>query len=92
MFIFAVLLFYILTIGGIFQLRRTRPDMPRPYRAVATRSSGPVYAGGCLIEILLLMNSPPSPFEADSGIAGVPVYFLWRRPAEDPAEKKDASS
>ena len=31
--IFAVLLFYILTIAGIFVLRRTRPEMERPYRA-----------------------------------------------------------
>ncbi len=32
--IFAVLLFYILTIAGLFVLRRTRPDMERPYRAL----------------------------------------------------------
>ena len=31
--IFAVVIFYILTIAGIFRLRRTRPDAPRPYRA-----------------------------------------------------------
>ena len=31
--IFAVVLFYILTIAGIFRLRRTRPEAPRPYRA-----------------------------------------------------------
>ena len=31
--IFAVVLFYILTIAGLFVLRRTRPDMERPYRA-----------------------------------------------------------
>ena len=31
--IFAVLVFYILTIVGLFVLRRTRPDAPRPYRA-----------------------------------------------------------
>ena len=31
--IFAVLVFYILTIAGLFVLRRTRPDAPRPYRA-----------------------------------------------------------
>ncbi len=31
--IFAVLLFYILTIAGLFVLRRTRPDMERPYKA-----------------------------------------------------------
>jgi hypothetical protein len=31
--IFAVLLFYILTIAGLFVLRRTRPETKRPYRA-----------------------------------------------------------
>ena len=31
--IFAVLLFYILTIAGLFVLRRTRPEMERPYKA-----------------------------------------------------------
>ena len=28
----AALLFYILTIAGVFRLRQTRPDAPRPYR------------------------------------------------------------
>ena len=32
--IFAVLLFYVLTIAGLFVLRRTRPDMERQYRAL----------------------------------------------------------
>src|SRR5207237_3236124 len=31
--VFAVLIFYILTIIGLFILRRTRPDAERPYRA-----------------------------------------------------------
>jgi APA family basic amino acid/polyamine antiporter len=31
--IFAALGFYLLTIVGLFVLRRTRPDAPRPYRA-----------------------------------------------------------
>ena len=30
---FSVILFYVITIIGIFVLRRTRPDAPRPYRA-----------------------------------------------------------
>ena len=29
----AALIFYILTIAGVFRLRRTRPDAERPYRA-----------------------------------------------------------
>ena len=32
--IFAVLIFYVLTMAGLFVLRRTRPDAERPYRAV----------------------------------------------------------
>ena len=31
--VFAVLIFYVLTIAGVFVLRRTRPDAERPYRA-----------------------------------------------------------
>jgi hypothetical protein len=31
--VFAVLIFYVLTIGGLFVLRRKRPDAERPYRA-----------------------------------------------------------
>src|SRR6185312_15017787 len=31
---FAVIIFYILTIGGLFVLRRTQPNVPRPYRAI----------------------------------------------------------
>ena len=30
----AALIFYILTIAGVFRLRPTRPDAPRPYRAI----------------------------------------------------------
>jgi len=30
----AALLFYILTIAAVFQLRRKRPDLPRPYRVI----------------------------------------------------------
>jgi basic amino acid/polyamine antiporter, APA family len=32
--IFAVLVFYVLTIVGLFRLRRTRPEAERPYRAI----------------------------------------------------------
>jgi APA family basic amino acid/polyamine antiporter len=79
--IFAVLLFYMLTIGGLFRLRRTRPDMERPYRAVGYPVLPALYifvAG--VIEVLLLWNKP-----AFTGrglflvLLGAPVYFLWRR-------------
>jgi APA family basic amino acid/polyamine antiporter len=81
--IFAVLLFYILTIAGIFVLRRTRPDMDRPYRAFGYPVLPAAYivvAG--VIEVLLLMYKPSYTFPG-LGIVllGVPVYFLWRRKA-----------
>ena len=78
--IFAVLLFYILTIGGLFRLRRTRPAMERPYRAVGYPVLPALYivvAG--LIEILLLWNKPAFTVRGlILVLLGVPVYFLWR--------------
>jgi APA family basic amino acid/polyamine antiporter len=79
--IFAVLLFYILTIGGIFRLRATRPDMERPYRAVGYPVLPGMYilAAGA-IEVLLLLNKPAYSVRGlILVLLGVPVYFLWRK-------------
>jgi APA family basic amino acid/polyamine antiporter len=79
--IFAVLLFYILTIGGLFRLRRTRPDLDRPYRAVGYPVLPARYmlAAG-VIEIFLLINKPTFTVRGlILVLLGVPVYFLWRR-------------
>jgi len=79
--IFAVLLFYMLTIGGLFRLRHTRPDMERPYRAVGYPVLPALYivvAG--VIEILLLWNKPAFTVRGlILVLLGAPVYFLWRR-------------
>jgi len=79
--IFAVLLFYILTIAGLFRLRGTRPDLERPYRAVGYPVLPALYillAG--LIEILLLWNKPTFTVRGLILVMlGIPVYFLWRK-------------
>lgn len=79
--IFAVLLFYILTIVGLFVLRRTRPDMPRPYKAIGYPVLPALYillAG--LIEILLLLYKPTYTWPGLLIVLlGVPVYFIWRK-------------
>ena len=79
--IFAVLLFYMLTIGGLFRLRRTRPDLERPYRAVGYPVLPGLYilmAG--VIEVLLLVNKPAFTVRGlILVLLGAPVYFLWRR-------------
>jgi basic amino acid/polyamine antiporter, APA family len=79
--IFAVLLFYILTIAGLFVLRRTRPDMERPYRAVGYPVLPALYIlGASVIEILLLIYKPSYTWPGlIIVLLGVPVYFLWRR-------------
>jgi APA family basic amino acid/polyamine antiporter len=79
--IFAVLLFYMLTIAGIFVLRRTRPEMERPYRALGYPVLPALYIGTAgLIEILLLLYKPSYTWPGlIIVLLGVPVYFLWRR-------------
>jgi APA family basic amino acid/polyamine antiporter len=79
--IFAVLLFYILTIAGLFVLRRTRPELERPYRAFGypfLPAAYVVVAG--LIEVLLLLYKPSYTWPGlIIVLLGVPVYFLWRK-------------
>ncbi len=79
--IFAVLLFYILTIAGLFVLRRTRPDMERPYRAIGYPVLPAIYiAAGVIIEVLLLIYKPNYTFPGLAIVLlGIPVFYLWRR-------------
>jgi APA family basic amino acid/polyamine antiporter len=78
--IFAVLLFYILTIAGLFVLRRTRPDLERPYRAIGypVLPAAYIVAAG-LIEALLLLYKPNYTWPGlIIVLLGLPVYFIWR--------------
>lgn len=79
--IFAVLLFYILTIVGIFVLRRTRPAMERPYRALGYPVLPAAYillAG--VVEFLLLLYKPNFTWPGLLIVLlGIPVYFVWKK-------------
>jgi APA family basic amino acid/polyamine antiporter len=78
--IFAVLLFYVLTIIGLFVLRRTRPTMERPYRAIGYPVLPALYiAAGVLIEGLLLAYKPNYTWPGlILVLLGVPVYAGWK--------------
>ena len=78
--IFAVLVFYILTIAGIFVLRRTRPQMERPYKAFGYPVLPAIYiVAASAIEILLLAYKPNYTWPGlIIVLLGVPVYFIWR--------------
>jgi APA family basic amino acid/polyamine antiporter len=79
--IFAVLLFYIVTIIGIFRLRRTRPEAPRPYRAWGYPIVPMLYiAFASFVELALLTHKPLRSVSGLSIVAiGIPVYYFWRR-------------
>jgi APA family basic amino acid/polyamine antiporter len=79
--IFAVLVFYILTIFGLFVLRRTRPDAERPYRAIGYPILPAVYIVMALfIDVVLLRYKPQYTWPGLMIVLlGIPVYYLWSR-------------
>jgi APA family basic amino acid/polyamine antiporter len=85
--IFAVLIFYILTIAGLFRLRMTRPDAERPYRAIGYPVLPAVYILMALfIDVVLLRYKPQYTWPGlIIVLIGIPVYFLWTRMVTRPA-------
>jgi len=79
--IFSVLLFYILTIGGIFVLRRTRPGMARPYRTWGYPVLPALYIVMALfIEVQLLRYKPQYTWPGLLLVLlGIPVYWVWKK-------------
>lgn len=78
--IFAALLFYVLTVGGIFLLRRTQPQAARPYRAIGY----PIVPAAYVVLALLIMTDllVVKPRYTWPGLlivaSGVPVFWWWR--------------
>jgi len=79
--IFAVLIFYILTIVGLFVLRRTRPDAVRPYRAIGYPVLPALYiVMATWICVVLLRYKPQYTWPGlILVLIGLPVYFVWKR-------------
>jgi APA family basic amino acid/polyamine antiporter len=79
--IFAVLVFYILTIAGLFVLRRTRPDAERPYRAIGYPVLPAIYIVMALfIDVVLLRYKPQYTWPGlIIVLLGIPVYLVWSR-------------
>jgi APA family basic amino acid/polyamine antiporter len=82
--IFAVLVFYILTIAGLFVLRIKWPAAPRPYRALGYPVLPALYiVMATWICVVLLRYKPQYTWPGlVLVLIGIPVYFLWsRRPS-----------
>jgi APA family basic amino acid/polyamine antiporter len=77
--IFAVLIFYILTILGLFILRRKRPDAERPYKAFGYPVVPAFYILlAFLISLDLLIVKPKYTWPGlIIVLLGLPVYWYW---------------
>ncbi len=83
--IFAALLFYVLTVGGVFLLRIRQPELERPVRAFGYPVVPALYLAGALAIMAALMVKKPSftwPGLVLVGL-GFPLYALTRRSAQE---------
>jgi APA family basic amino acid/polyamine antiporter len=76
----AALIFYILTIAGVFRLRMIRPEADRPYRAFGYPVVPALYIAGAATILLVLFRYRTATTWPGLIIVllGVPVYFAWR--------------
>lgn len=81
---FAVMFFAIITIVGLFVLRKNKPDIERPYKAWGYPVVPALYIGlAVLFCINLLIEKPMYSFPGLIIVAmGIPVYYFWKNKAE----------
>ncbi len=77
--VFITLLFYILTIVGVFRLRKTRPDAERPYKAFGYPFIPIVYIlmAGTMALGLLFYKPTTSLFGLVIVAIGIPIYYVF---------------
>jgi basic amino acid/polyamine antiporter, APA family len=79
--IFAVLVFYVMTIAGLFVLRRTRPDAVRPYKAFGYPVLPALYIVMAVWICAVLLRYKPQYTWPGLVLVllGIPVYLVWTR-------------
>jgi APA family basic amino acid/polyamine antiporter len=72
-----VLIFYILTIAGIFRLRKLKPEIPRPYKAFGYPVLPFIYIIGASIICISLFIFKSKNTWPGLGIVllGIPLYY-----------------
>ncbi|MFC0182306.1 amino acid/polyamine/organocation transporter, APC superfamily [Pseudarcicella hirudinis] len=83
--VFSILVFYILTIAGVFILRKRQPDAPRPYKAFGYPLIPAIYLIFAVALCINLLIFKPVPSWAGVGIValGIPVFYFWRKKKAD---------
>jgi len=81
---FIVVIFYVLTIAGIFILRKTRPDIPRPYKAIGYPILPAIYMlMGISFCVLLIIYKPQFTWPGlIITLLGIPLYYIAVRNAK----------
>jgi APA family basic amino acid/polyamine antiporter len=84
--VFAVLVFYILTIAGLFVLRFKLPNAERPYRAIGYPVLPAIYiVMAIFIDVVLLLYKPQYTWPGlIIVLLGIPVYYAWRSRRANP--------
>jgi len=79
--VFAALIFYVLTIVGVFVLRAKRPHAERPYRAFGYPVVPLLYIATALtiLFVLLFYRTETAGWSLVIVLLGLPVYWLWSR-------------
>ena len=86
----AALLFYVLTIAAVFRLRKTMPDVPRPYRTFGYPVVPALYiVAAAVIMVMLLIYRPATTWPGFVIVLlGIPVFALLRgRAREQPSSR-----
>jgi APA family basic amino acid/polyamine antiporter len=81
LFVFAVWIFFALTAIALFRLRKTEPDLPRPYRALGHPWTTLLFlAAAVALTVNLWMVRPVrSSLGLAVILAGVPFFYHWRK-------------
>ena len=76
--VFVVLIFYILTIAGIFRLRSSKPELPRPYKAFGYPVLPAIYIllATAMCIALLFFKPKFASFGLVIVLVGIPIYYM----------------
>jgi APA family basic amino acid/polyamine antiporter len=87
---FVVVIFYVLTIGGIFILRKRLPNAERPYKAFGYPLLPALYIIlGVSFCLLLIWFKPQFTWPGlIIVLIGIPIYYLLQRRTTDNTEQK----
>ena len=82
---FGSLIFYMVTIGGIFVLRKKEPNAERPYKAFGFPVVPALYIAVTLSICLILLIDEKTRFDTGMGLliaaVGIPVYYFTKKRA-----------